>query len=274
MIAAALCGRAETPYLKRMLILLSPAKNLDWSDPPADLPRTEPALAKEAKALAAIARKLKSGDLKRLMELSDKLAELNHARFQALPKADPATAKHAVLAFNGDVYQGLSAKTLTREDLHWAQAHLRILSGLYGVLRPLDAIQPYRLEMGVKLATPRGGDLYDWWGPRIAKALNAEGSPLLLNLASDEYFSAVDRKALKGRVITPKFLDVKDGKARSVFMFVKRARGLMARFVIENRITQEADLARFDLGGYRLDTSASTPDAPIYSRPQPKAVGA
>jgi cytoplasmic iron level regulating protein YaaA (DUF328/UPF0246 family) len=274
--ADALAKRTSAPNLRDMLILLSPAKNLDWSPPPDGLPMTAPALAKDAAALAKVAKSLSSADLKRLMDVSDKLADLNRARFQAFGgKVSREAAKHAVLAFNGDVYQGLSAKTLSADDLAFAQRHLRILSGLYGVLRPLDAMEPYRLEMGTKLATERGEDLYDYWGAKIAKALNAEAAgDLILNLASDEYFSAVDRKALKGRVITPKFLDVKDGKARSVFMFVKRARGMMARFAIEQRISDEAGLKHFSAGGYRLDKAASDADTWVFTRPQPKAASA
>jgi cytoplasmic iron level regulating protein YaaA (DUF328/UPF0246 family) len=258
-----------------MLILLSPAKNLDWSAPPEGLARSEPALMKEAMALAKIAKRLSAGDLARLMELSDKLAVLNRERFQAFGAADSrARAKQAVLAFNGDVYQGLAAKTLSPDDLAFAQRHVRILSGLYGVLRPLDVIEPYRLEMGTKLANPRGEDLYDYWGCKIAKALTPEADGVIVNLASDEYFSAVDRKALKERVITPRFLDVKDGKARPVFMFVKRARGMMARFAIERRIKDPEGLKRFDMGGYQLDAAASSPDAWVFTRPQPAAAQA
>ena len=257
-----------------MLILLSPAKNLDWSPPPPDLPRSEPMLAQDAKALAVAAKALSRTDIARLMDLSEKLADLNHARFQGFAKASPDEAKQAVLAFNGDVYQGLQARTLKRADLVWAQDHLRILSGLYGVLRPLDTIQPYRLEMGAKLATRRGEDLYDFWGDKIAKTLRADLGPdrLVLNLASEEYFSAVDRKTLGARVISPKFLDVKDGKARPVFMFVKRARGLMARWAIETRAADLETLQKFAGGGYRFDGAASTDDEWVFKRPQPEPV--
>lgn len=257
-----------------MLILLSPAKNLDWSAPPATLPRTEPVLMKETAALAAVAKKQSRADLARLMDISEKLADLNFQRFQAFAKADPAQAKHAVLAFNGDVYQGLDAKTLKAADLAWAQNHLRILSGLYGILRPLDAIQPYRLEMGTKLATKRGEDLYDFWGDRIAKALRADLGPdnVVLNCASDEYFSAVDVKALGARVVTPKFLDVKDGKARPVFLFVKQARGLMARWAIDKRCDDIEAMKKFSAGGYTFDASASSDDEWVFTRPQPRPV--
>jgi uncharacterized protein len=255
-----------------MLILLSPAKNLDWSALQDTVPRTEPALAKDAALLVKAAKRLSARELAGLMDLSDKLAALNQARFQAFGGAPSRqNAKQAVLAFNGEVYQGLNAKSLNLEEMAFAQAHLRILSGLYGVLRPLDVIEPYRLEMGTKLETARGPDLYAFWGARIAKALSAEAEGVIVNLASDEYFGAVDRKALKARVITPKFLDVKDGKARPVFMFVKRARGMMARFAIEHRITAPEGLRAFSSGGYRFDSAASADDHWVFSRPQPKA---
>lgn len=258
-----------------MLILLSPAKNLDLSPPPAGLPRSTPALLADARALARTARKLSAADLKRLMDVSDKIAELTAARFKAFD-ADPETGKQAALLFNGDVYQGLQAKSLSFEDLAWAQGRVRILSGLYGLLRPLDAIGAYRLEMGTKLATTRGEDLYDFWRKPIAKALNAElaaeAAPVLINLASDEYAGAIDRKAIKARIVTPKFLDVKDGKARPVFLFVKRARGLMARHLVEARAQGAGDLFSFTAGGYAYDADASTEDAPVFTRPQPPPV--
>ncbi len=265
-----------------MLILLSPAKNLDWSAPPAGLARSAPRLDKQTAAIARAAKKLKATDLKRLMELSDKLADLNVARFKAFDlKAPPEAGKQAALAFNGEVYQGLSAKTLSPDDLAFAQDHLRILSGLYGLLRPLDAIQPYRLEMGIKLITTKGEDLYDFWGDTIAKLIGKDladqadhADKTLINLASDEYFSAVPLKALKAPVITPRFLDVKDGKARPVFMFVKRARGMMARFAIEGRITEPEALKAFNAGGYHFDAGASDATSWTFTRPQPAAVAA
>lgn len=259
-----------------MLVLLSPAKNLDWATPPVDAPRTQPAFMKETAALARLAKALSAAELKRLMDLSDKLAALNAARFQAFdPKAAPEAGKQAVLAFNGDVYQGLAAKTLTAADLAWAQDHVRILSGLYGLLRPLDAIQPYRLEMGTKLSGKHGEDLYDFWGDRLAKALDADiqamGAGVIVNLASEEYFSAIAPKALKTPVITPTFKEIKAGQARAIFMFVKRARGRMARFIIENRITDPQALKEFNLDGYRFDPAASSAHAWTFSRPQPPA---
>lgn len=262
-----------------MLILLSPAKNLDWSAPPEGLDRTAPRLTKETALLAKAARALSAADLKRLMDLSDKLAELNRDRFKAFdPKAPPEAGKQALLAFNGEVYQGFAAKTMREEDFAFAQNHLRILSGLYGLLRPLDAIQPYRLEMGTRLATARGETLYDFWGTTIAKLLQADlkehTEQVIINLASDEYFSAVPKKALKAKVITPKFLDVKDGKARPVFMFVKRARGMMARYAMDHKITTPQHLMAFQGGGYRFDADASNDHTWTFSRPQPPALKA
>lgn len=258
-----------------MLILLSPAKNLDWSPPPEGIPRTTPQFAKETAALAKVAKGQGVADLKRLMDLSDKLAELNRDRFKAFdPKAAPEIGKQAALAFNGDVYQGLQAKTLAAADLAWAQDHLRILSGLYGLLRPLDAIQPYRLEMGVKLANPRGEDLYDFWGDRLAKAIDALKPGLVLNLASEEYSSAIPGKALKTPMITPSFKDVKDGKARSVFLFVKRARGAFARYAIQHRLTDPAALKDVAIDGYRFDPATSDTANWTFTRPQPPPVAA
>lgn len=254
-----------------MLILLSPAKNLDFSPAPPELPRTPPSMATETKKLVAIAKKLTAKDLAGLMDISAKLADLNHARFQdfRLKPVDGAT-KQAALAFNGDVYQGLNAKTLKTEDLVWAQDRLRILSGLYGLLRPLDAIQPYRLEMGIKLANDAGPDLYAFWRNKIAKALDKEAGGVIVNLASDEYFSAVDRKALKTPVISPTFKEVKDGKAKAIFMYVKRARGLMARYAIENRIEDPEALKAFSVGGYKFDAKRSSGEDWVFTRPQPK----
>ena len=181
--------------------------------------------------------------------------------------------KPAALAFNGDTYQGLEAKTLNADDLAWAQDHLGILSGLYGVLRPLDAIQPYRLEMGSRLKTRRGTSLYDYWGDTIAKALNERasqaGTDTLINCASQEYFGAADRKALKLRVITPQFLEVKDDRPRIVSFFAKRARGAMARFVVENRLTDADDILDFSTGGYAYDADLSMPDKPVFLRNYP-----
>ena len=255
-----------------MLVVISPAKSLDMT--PVQIPATAPAFQDDALRLAKTARGLSLGDLKSLMAISDDLARLNRDRFAAFA-ADPApeAVKPAALAFNGDTYQGLEAKTLSADDLHWAQDHLGILSGLYGLLRPLDAIQPYRLEMGSKLKTRRGASLYEYWGDTIAKALNARaadvGTDLLVNCASQEYFGAVDRKALKLRVITPRFMEVKDDKPRIVSFFAKRARGAMARFIVENRLTAAEAIKDFTSGGYAYDADLSDGDTWAFVRDYP-----
>lgn len=258
-----------------MLIVLSPAKALDFTQPSASAPLSTPELADQTAELAKTTRRLTVSDLRRLMDLSDNLARLNRERFQAF---DPDTddGLQAAFAFNGDVYMGLQARTLDRKALAWAQDHVRILSGLYGVLRPLDAIQPYRLEMGTRLKTRRGHSLYEFWGDRIARSLNAvaagHADPTLVNLASGEYFGAVDRKALKLPLVTCRFLEEKDGERRMISFFAKKARGLMARFAIDNRIDRVADLKGFDLDGYRFAADLSNEVEWTFARPQPAPV--
>jgi uncharacterized protein len=252
-----------------MLTVISPAKKLDL-DPlplPEGMAATEPRFAKEASALARAARKLSVADLQGLMDISEALGRLNRDRFKAFDKA-PEAVKPAALMFDGDTYAGLEAKTLGADALRYAQGHLRILSGLYGLLRPLDAIQPYRLEMGSRLATRRGASLYDWWGASIAKALRADaaevGTGVLLNCASIEYFGAVDVKALKLRVVTPIFLEDRVGGAKTISFLAKRARGAMARFVMENRLTDPDDLRGFTTGGYAFDAGQSAGDRMVF----------
>ena len=254
-----------------MILVLSPAKTLDLS-PVEDAPATNPAFPKQTAALARLAKRLKRADLRRLMDISEPLAELNVQRFKAFdPKHE--TGLQAAFAFDGDVYHGLQARTLDPEGLAFAQAHLRILSGLYGVLRPLDRIQPYRLEMGVRLANPKGANLYDFWGERPTKALKeaAEGhaDPTVVNLASQEYFGAVKPKALKARIVACRFLEEKDGEARLISFFAKKARGLMARYAIDHRLQQAEALKGFDSDGYRFRPALSTADAWVFARPQP-----
>lgn len=257
-----------------MLILLSPAKNMNFA-PVAGAPApTKPALLKDAAEIAAAAKALSKARLKALMGISDKLAELNHQRFQALRLNGKAEgAKAAALSFNGEVYLGLEAKTMATDDFAFAQDHLRILSGLYGLLRPLDAIEPYRLEMGSKLKNPRGGNLYAFWGDGIAreinKALKGHKDPTIVNLASQEYFAAVDKSTLGGPVVTPVFKDEKNGKLRSLQFFAKRARGAMARWIIDNRIESAADLKNFDRDSYRFDKAGSDEATLLFTRPQP-----
>lgn len=260
-----------------MLMVLSPAKNMAVGPAIEDLPATDPPLADDTAKLVRVACRWKVADLKRLMSLSDDLATLNHDRFQVFA-ADPGPerARQAARLFAGDVYLGLDAATLTRDDLVFGQDHLAILSGLYGVLRPLDLAQPYRLEMGTKVKTRRGTDLYAFWGDRIAKVLAARlaehDDPTLVNLASKEYFSAVKVAALPGPVITPVFRDVKGGKARVISFFAKRARGEMARFALQQRITRPEDLQAFEGGGYRFQPDQSTDAQWVFTRPQPPPV--
>lgn len=227
--------------------------------------------------IAEVARGKSAAELAKLMDLSEDLATLTFERFQAF-SLDPEGGRPALLAFNGDVYQGLDAYTLSAADLGWAQDRLRILSGLYGLLRPLDRMHPYRLEMGSKLANPRGKDLATFWrgvlAPELDRAVAGHPDPTLVNLASDEYFGAIDRKRLAARVVTPVFQDVKDGKARSLFLFVKRARGRAARWLIEHRADRADALKDAELEGYRFDREASEPDRWVFRRPQPPPMGA
>ncbi len=253
-----------------MLIVVSPAKRLDWSE--TGLQTTAPEFQTDANRLAAHARQLNLTRLKALMKLSDDLARLNRDRFRDFA-ADPATqdVRPAVRAFAGDTYVGLDAASFDTDDLEWAQMHLRILSGLYGVLRPLDAIQAYRLEMGSRLKTRRGSTLYAYWGDRIAQSLNAAagdaGTDVLVNCASQEYFGAVAPESLKLRVVTPAFLEDRDGEGRTIGFFAKRARGALARFIIDRRLNDPAGLQDFDAFSYRFDPDASRPDRPVFRRP-------
>ena len=258
-----------------MLILLSPAKALDFTSAPVQTALSTPELADQTAELAKTTRRLTVLDLKRLMSLSDALAKLNRERFQAFDAASEDGVQ-AAFAFNGDVYLGLRARELDRKALAFAQDHVRILSGLYGVLRPLDAIQPYRLEMGTRLKTRRGQSLYDFWGPRVAEALDravdSHQDKTIVNCASGEYFGAVDRKALKAPVVACRFLEEKDGEARILSFFAKRARGLIARYAIDHRIERGADLKAFDAEGYRFQPHLSSNDEWTFLRPQPPPV--
>ena len=252
-----------------MLVVISPAKRLDWD--PVDVDITQPAMADDAVRLAKTARNLTLRDLKSLMDLSDDLARLNRDRFKAF-SSDPVSEdlRPAVFAFAGDTYQGLDAKSLDEDDLRWAQDRLRILSGLYGVLRPLDGIQPYRLEMGSRLKTRRGSNLYQYWRDALSKDLNALGSHcgtgVLVNCASQEYFGAVDEHALTLDVVTPQFMELKNGVPKIVSFFAKRALGAMARYVVQHRLTDPESLKDFDLGGYAHDPDLSKPNRPVFVR--------
>jgi cytoplasmic iron level regulating protein YaaA (DUF328/UPF0246 family) len=254
-----------------MLMLLSPAKSLDYETPPVIDRHTLPQFVDESAALIEVIKPYTPAQIASLMDLSDSLSQLNVARYAAWrPKFTAKNSKQAVLAFNGDVYEGLDASSLTAEQLDWAQGHLAILSGLDGLLRPLDWMQPYRLEMGTKLANPRGKDLYAWWGDSLAEHLNAvlkkQGSDLIVNLASQEYFKAVKRKALKARVVDCVFEDHKAGVYKVISFHAKRARGLMARHIIVNQIEDEAGLKDFDAEGYAFDAKASEPQRLVFRR--------
>ena len=255
-----------------MLFLLSPAKSLDYESPlPAGLPHTLPQFMPQTRALIATLREKSPQQVAELMSLSDALAALNAARYAAFsPRFTKNNARQAVLAFNGDVYEGLQAGTLSQDDLQWAQAHVAILSGLYGVLRPLDWMQPYRLEMGTRLATAQGANLYQFWGSRIAEHLNRQlagkADPVIVNLASQEYFKSVDRKVLSARVVECVFEDRKGADYKIISFYAKRARGLMARWAIEQRAQTPQQLHDFDSAGYAFTVKASTPDRLVFRR--------
>ena len=254
-----------------MLMVISPAKTLDYDTPPTTQRFTQPEHLDHAQALISQLRDMSPQQIGELMHLSDKLAALNVARYGSWDAAfTPNNAKQALLAFKGDVYTGLNANDFTEEDLDFAQRHLRMLSGLYGVLRPLDLMQPYRLEMGTKLANPRGKDLYAFWGEGISEWLNealaAQGDDVLLNLASNEYFGAVKRKALNARVIDVDFKDMKNGQYKIISFYAKKARGLMSRYVIKERIKKPEQLTSFDYDGYRYCHDSSSPDHLVFLR--------
>ncbi|WP_323016205.1 peroxide stress protein YaaA [Castellaniella sp.] len=255
-----------------MLMVLSPAKKLDYDSPVRTTQHTAPVFPADTRELVSVMQTLSAGDLAGLMGLSDALASLNAERYAAWVDApDVSHARQAALAFNGDVYEGLRAAELSDARLTWAQGHLAILSGLYGVLRPLDLIQPHRLEMGTRLKTARGHSLYEFWGARIAQELNRRldalpGERVLLNLASQEYFKSVDRKVLQARVIECVFQDEKNGVWKVISFHAKRARGLMARYVIDHGTDRVAGLRKFAADGYAYADEASTADRLVFRR--------
>ncbi len=252
-----------------MLIVVSPAKKMDMVAAP-EYPATVPSFPSETQELISVARDLDVGALQKLMHISENLAKLNTDRFRDFGEMEQ---KQAALAFAGDTYQGLEAGSLDLDEMDWAQDHLRILSGLYGLLRPLDEIQPYRLEMGSRLKTERGKSLYDFWGTKISEALNTQadamGADVLINCASQEYFGAVHLGALKPRVITPVFMEEKDGTPKIVSFYAKHARGAMARYIIQRRLTDPAGLQDFDAGGYRYRADMSEGDKWVFLRDYP-----
>ena len=254
-----------------MLLVISPAKNLDYETPATTSRFTQPKHLEHSSELIQLLRAYSVQDIAELMKLSDKLSALNVARYESWSQPfNTDNAKQAVLAFNGDVYSGLNAEDLNEEELEFTQKHLRILSGLYGVLRPLDLMQPYRLEMGTKLTNSRGSNLYAFWGDIVTDDLNLslteEEQPVLVNLASNEYFKSVKPKDLQGRMITPVFKDWKNGQYKIISFFAKKARGLMCRYAIKNKITDAEQLKNFDLGGYQYDESLSKEDTWVYTR--------
>ena len=256
-----------------MLVVVSPAKNLDFesSIPVSDF--SQPAMLDDTNRLMEVCRTLSPADLSSLMKISDKLATLNANRFAEFSTPFTAdNARQAMYAFNGDVYTGLDAYTLSEDSVAYAQNHLRILSGLYGLLRPLDLMQAYRLEMGTKLANPDGKDLYEFWDDRITQVLNdameEQGDNVLVNLASNEYFKAVKKKQLNGMVITPTFKDCKNGQYKIISFFAKKARGLMARYIIENRVEDVEGLKAFDVDGYVFSEEQSSSTELVFLRNQ------
>jgi len=257
-----------------MLTLLSPAKKLNFDPAQTQLEATIPVLQKDMIEIAKVAKKQSAADLKKLMHISDNLAELNAERFKAFNlEGKSNSAKQALLAFDGDVYWGLDAKTLDDSDLKYAQNHVWIISGLYGLLRPLDSMQPYRLEMGTKMKNSRGGSLYDFWGDTLADTISTtlkdHDAKAVMNLASNEYFKAVGKKRLDLPVIDAKFLNIKDGKARNLMYYAKFGRGLMARWIVQQRVDNIDGLKDFNLEGYKLDKKMSSETEFVFSRKQP-----
>ena len=254
-----------------MLMLLSPAKTLDYASPLPTNTHSLPDFIPRSAELIELLRQLSPSEVGSLMQISDPLAQLNAQRYADWSKKfNFNNARQALLAFNGDVYEGLDAASLRETQLAWAQDHLRILSGLYGVLRPLDLMQPYRLEMGTRLGNAHGKDLFAFWGERVTHAINAalaqHPAPALINLASEEYFKVVKPALLTVPVITPVFEDWKGGKYKIISFYAKRARGLMARFAIDKKITKPAQLKKFDREGYAFDAAHSSPSSWVFRR--------
>ncbi|HIF9093697.1 TPA: peroxide stress protein YaaA [Photobacterium damselae] len=254
-----------------MLIVVSPAKTLDYESPLVTEQYTLPELTEHSQQLIEVCRELTPMDIARLMKVSDKIAGLNAARFaEWVPTFTPENARPAMFAFKGDVYTGLAAETMTDEQIAYAQQHFRMLSGLYGLLRPLDLMQPYRLEMGTKLENPRGANLYQFWGniitDKVNLALAEQGDDILVNLASNEYFKSVKPKQVKGTIITPVFKDAKKGQYKVISFYAKKARGLMARYIIDNQIDSIEKLKEFDAAGYYFVAAESTAIELVFKR--------
>jgi uncharacterized protein len=259
-----------------MLTVISPAKTLDFETKPITRKSTQPEFIDQSAQLVDDARAMSPEDIRALMGVSENIAELNHKRFMDwnVPFS-LKNAKQSILAFKGDVYTGLEAETMSKEELAFAQKHLRILSGLYGLLRPLDLMQPYRLEMGLKFANSGGKNLYDFWGDSIGESLNGQiaksGSKVLVNLASNEYFKSVKAKSLDADIVTPVFKDLKNGKYKVISFFAKKARGQMARFIIENELNEPDGLKKFKKDGYKYNKAESTAREFVFTRDAPPA---
>ena len=254
-----------------MLAIISPAKTLDFESAVKNFPVSQPHFTDYSEQLIEVCRKLSPQDLSSLMSISDKLAGLNAARFAEWTKIhNENNSRAALFAFKGDVYTGLDADSLSEDDVIFTQSHLRMLSGLYGLLKPLDLMQPYRLEMGTKLANPKGKDLYSFWGnvitQAVQQAIDEQGDNVLINLASDEYYKSVKENQLNAKIIKPVFLDNKNGKYKVISFYAKKARGLMCRYLIQNRLTDIEQLKEFDLGGYWFDSASSTETEFVFKR--------
>jgi cytoplasmic iron level regulating protein YaaA (DUF328/UPF0246 family) len=254
-----------------MLLLISPAKTLDFETPAPTAEFTQADFLKQSKQLISELRVLAPQDISKLMSISDKLGVLNFDRFASWKTPfKPSNAKQAVYAFQGDVYTGMQAETFSEDDIQFAQQHLRILSGLYGLLRPLDLIQAYRLEMGTSFANSRGKNLYEFWGDSITAAVNKQlkelSSSVVINLASNEYFSAIKPKSLKAEIITPVFKDQKNGQYKIISFFAKKARGMMSAYIIQNRITEPEAIKQFNVAGYAFEPSQSSEREWVFTR--------
>ena len=254
-----------------MLTVISPAKTLDYETPPVTQKATQPQFLEHAASLIAEARTMSSDEIQALMGVSKKIADINHERFRSWETPFSLdNAKQSILAFKGDVYTGLDAETLNSDALNFAQKHLRILSGLYGLLRPLDLMQPYRLEMGLKFANKQGGNLYEFWGKSITNAINEAlanaNSSLLVNLASNEYFKSVQKENVSAEIITPTFKDLKDERYKIISFYAKKARGQMARYIIENQLDSSSDLKYFNVDNYRFNEFESSPTEIVFTR--------
>ena len=262
-----------------MVILLSPAKTLDFETPSHTTVCTQPEFLSLTKSLITGLSKLDAEEVGKLMNISPKLADLNRKRFMNWKlKHDQANAKQAILAFKGDVYEGLRAWEFSKSDFTYAQKHLRVLSGLYGILKPLDLIQPYRLEMGTVYPNPKGKDLYDFWGENLANQINLDlknnKSKFIINLASQEYFKAAQGAKINGQIISPSFLDEKNGKYKIISFYAKKARGYMAHYLISNRVNNPLELEKFNHYGYRYSKGDSSADKPVFTRSEKQRIAA